>query len=245
MAALRAVEPPDSDHVPIASSPVIPGSGLNQTRDQLCADGWTLVGVGNWSWAYASPDGLTVARVTPWDPAYRLHAVACLSGPPNRYLPRVESITALEGEGYAVMMERLWPADEVEAAALCGRIGLGNDSGYQIPILPDDPSDQNLAALRLGLKALMAQGAESFTLWGGSDIRPGNIMVDGKGQLKVVDPVFLRGPAIVDALKDGRADLLADFTHEQLRAFLTIPVFLRGPETDELRRRIDLLCPQR
>ncbi|WP_397420882.1 hypothetical protein [Phenylobacterium sp.] len=171
--------------------------------------------------------------------------MACLSGPPNRYLPRVDSITALEGEGYAVLMERLWPADEVEAAALCGRIGLGNDSGYQIPILADDPFDQDLATLRSRLKALMAQGAERFTLWGGSDIRPGNIMVDTVGQLKVVDPVFLRGPALVEALMADRGDLLADFTHGQLQAFLTIPVFQPGPETEELRRRVDLMCPQR
>lgn len=215
--------------------------GVEAARSGLCTDGWTLIGTGNWSWTYASPDGQTAARVTPWDPAYRLHAEACLAGEPNRYLPRIDSIVSLSGEGYVTLMERLWPAKEVEAAHLCGRIGLGNDSGYEIPSVEDDPRDQELADLRRRLRQLIAQGAERYTLWGGSDIRPGNIMADAEGQLKVVDPVFLRGPAIVDALKSGRGDLLADFTQDQLQAFLTIPVFLPGAETQALLTSLAVL----
>ena len=50
------------------------GTSVDEARDGLCADGWTLIGTGARSWADASPDGRTAARVTPWDPAYRLHA---------------------------------------------------------------------------------------------------------------------------------------------------------------------------
>jgi hypothetical protein len=74
------------------------------------------------------------------------------------------------------------------------------------------------------LLVLLADGAR-LRLWGGSDIRPGNVMVDAQGQLKLVDPIFLRGKAIVDALRDERPDLLTDFSRGQLEDFLTIPVF--------------------
>lgn len=106
-------------------------------------------------------------------------------------------------------------------------------------------TDADLAALRARLLVLLADGARRFQLWGGSDIRPGNVMVDARGQLKLVDPIFLRGRAIVDALRDGRRDLLTDFSRGQLEDFLTIPVFQTGGETNELRSRLVSLYGKR
>lgn len=226
----------------MASKATQSGVSVETARNALCEEGWTLIGTGNWSWTYASPDGHMAARVTPWDPAYQLHAEACLAGEPNRYLPRIDRIVQLAGEGYVTFMERLWPAEEDLAAELCGRIGLGNDSGYEIPLVEDEPSDQHLASLRRRLRQLIVEGAERYTLWGGSDIPPSNVMVDAEGQLKVVDPVFLRGPAIVEALQAANWDLLTDFTCRQLQAFLRIPVFPDGPETEVLRSRVKDFC---
>lgn len=210
----------------------------SEARRALEDDGWREIGVGDWSWVYADPSDAYAARVTPFDPAYRMHAEACLAGPPNRYLPRVDGILPLKREGYVVIMERLWPADEAEAAALCKAIGIANDTGYAAP--PETVAtseDDDLAALRPRLCALLAEGARRFKLWGGSDIRPGNAMADAQGQLKLIDPVFIKGKAIVEAIAGSDRDALSDFSREQLEDFLTIPPFKPGPETETLRAK--------
>lgn len=204
--------------------------------------GWSEIGVGDWSWVYADPTDSLAARVTPFDPAYHLHAEACRTGPPNRYLPRIDAIHPLCSDGYVVVMERLWPAPEDTAAALCAAIGITNDTGYALP--PDTArrsDDTDLAALRQRLHTLLAEGARRYRLWGGSDIRPGNIMVDRSGDLKLVDPVFIKGKAVVEAIVAGDRAALADFTCAQLEDFLTIPPFKPGAETEALRTRLSKL----
>lgn len=204
----------------------------------LEATGWRQVGVGDWSWVLADPADALAARVTPFDPAYRLHAEACLHGPPNRWLPKIDAILPLRREGYVVVMERLWPAEEERAAAFCAALGIRNDSGYApSPDLPFPAADDDLVALRTRVQALIEAGARRFKLWGGSDIRPGNVMAGADG-LKLVDPVFIRGLGIVEAVRDGRRDLLADFSREALEDFMTIPPFQPGEDTDALRRRL-------
>jgi len=209
-------------------------------RRALAEDGWHEIGAGDWSWVYADPDDEYAARVTPFDPAYRMHAEGCLNGPPNRYLPRVDRILPLQRDGYVVIMERLWPADEGKAASLCKAIGITNDSGYapSADIVPA-AEDDDLTAVRERLRVLIAEGARRFRLWGGSDIRPCNVMADAAGRLKLIDPVFIRGKAIAEAIAAGDRAALADFTPAQLRDFLTIPPFKPGAETDDMRARLD------
>lgn len=221
--------------------PIRPTVTAAEARALLEAAGWREIGVGDWSWVLADPDGTLAARVTPFDPAYLMHARACLAGPPNRWLPRIDAILPLRRDGYVVLMERLWPAAEDHAAAFCNALGIRNDSGYAPPDLPFPETDEDLAALRQRLERLIAQGARRFKLWGGSDIRPGNVMTDGEGRLKLVDPFFVRGLGIIEAIGEGRRDLLADFSREQLEDFMTIPPFQPGEETDALRRRLNEL----
>ena len=224
----------------VSPPPAIPPTATAaEARALLGADGWVQVGVGDWSWVLADPSGALAARVTPFDPAYRMHAEACLIGPPNRWLPRIDAILPLRREGYVVVMERLWPAEEGRAAAFCGALGIRNDSGYAPPDdLPFPEADDDLIALRARIQALIEEGARRFKLWGGSDIRPGNVMTGADGRLKLVDPVFVRGLGIVEAVRDGRRDLLADFSRETLEDFMTIPPFQPGEDTDALLRRL-------
>lgn len=213
-----------------------------QAIELLSAAGWREVGIGDWSWVLADSEDRLAARVTPFDPAYLLHAKAALEGKPNRWLPRVEAILPLSGDGHVVLMERLWPADEEAAAAFCAALGIRNESGYQLRTdlaFPD--ADDDLAQLRERILALSAEGARRYRLWGGSDVRPGNVMADASGRLKLVDPVFLRGLSVLEAIQAGERELLADFTLQQLQAFLTIPPFKPGPETDAVRAKLAAL----
>ena len=214
-------------------------ASVAQARAALAQAGWREVGVGDWSWVMADPQDRLAVRLTPFDPAYRLHAEAILAGPVNRWLPRVYGLTPLAGDGYAVVLERLWPADEARAEAFCGALGVRNDSGYHLREgLAFEDADADLEALRERVLALSAEGARRYRLWGGSDVRPGNVMADAGGGLKLVDPIFLRGLGVVEAIQEGRRDLLADFTRGQLEAFLTIPPFKPGAETDAMAARL-------
>lgn len=206
----------------------------------LQAAGWREIGRGDWSWAYGHADSPWAVRLTPFDPAYALFAQACLEAPDNRWLPRVKRIVPLRRRGYATVIERLWPAPQQLAAAFCAALGLPNHSGYEIQgdTEPFDPGDHDLVVLRETVRRLIDVGAARFALWGGSDVRPGQIMADPRGQLKLLDPVFLRGPSIVAAIAAGRADQLSDFSREDLQDFLTIPAFEAGPGVQDLREQV-------
>lgn len=201
--------------------------------------GWRLIGTGDWSWVFADPSDAWAARITPFDPAYRMFVEFCRAGTPNAFLPYIESMLPLARDGYVVVMARLFPADQEPAERFCRALSIANESGYSPPQgEPMDDANGDIAALRERLRGLLAQGAKRFALWGGSDIRPGNILVDGSGQLKLIDPVFVRGKAIVAAIAGGKREALRDFSRSQLEDFLTIPVFPPGAETDALRMRI-------
>ncbi|HEY9309285.1 MAG TPA: hypothetical protein VIP82_15890 [Microbacterium sp.] len=219
------------------------GATAEEARAVLVAAGWNEVGVGDWAWVHASPDGSVVARVTPFDPAFRLFADACLEGWTNPLLVRVDELVPLRHKGYAVIMERLHPADEDRAQRLAAALTIGPDG---IPA-PPETSDAGLAAdsdvidLRNRLGELVAEGDRRFRVWGGADIRPANILQSVDGQLRVTDPVFVRGLDIFEAIRDGDADRLGDFSRADLHDFLSIPVFPPGPETEALRRKVDAL----
>jgi len=214
-------------------------ASANEARHVFERDGWRLIGTGDWSWVFADPSDAWAARITPFDPAYRMFVEFCRAGPPNPFLPHIERLLPLARDGYVVVMARLFPVDEDAAERFCRTLGIANDSGYAPPPgVPMTDAGGAIAELRGRLRALLAQGAQRFALWGGSDIRPGNILVDGAGQLKLIDPVFVRGKAIVAAIASGEREALCDFSRSQLEDFLTIPVFKPSAETDALRKRV-------
>jgi hypothetical protein len=200
--------------------------------------GWRRIGLGDWSWVLASPDGRTAARITPFDPAYRMFAENCRTGAANRYLPAIDRIVPLRRDGYIVFMERLYPADPSDVAAFCAALGIASDSGAPPPAEKVFVPDADFDAVRVRVRLLLDEGARRFRLWGGCDLNPKNVMRDERGCLKLLDPVFIRGKAICDAILEGRRDALADFTRPQLEDFLCIPVFAPGPETDALQNRL-------
>jgi hypothetical protein len=213
-----------------------------EARSRLEADGWRMVGAGDWSWVLADPSDAWAARITPFDPGYRMFAEACLDGPANPWLPDMWRVIPLVRDGYVVLMERLWPAEEGVASAFCAALGIPNDTGYEAPVagpavIADEPEIQ---ALRSRIQVLLAEGRRRHPLWAVCDIREGNIMANRAGRLKLVDPMGIAGWKIVETVRAGRAERLADFSRRQLEDFLTIPYF--GPGREGLADRDELLA---
>lgn len=213
-------------------------------RTQLAEAGWLEVAVGDWSWVLVDEQGDRAARVTPFDPAYRMHADAVLAGAPNRWLPRIDAILPIGADGFVTIMERLHPSRGAAAELFCAALGVPNDCGYAAPAVGESAlnADPDLVALRGRILKLIDTGRRRFAFWGGSDVRPGNVMADAEGRLKLVDPVFINGPAIVEAIDGGDLRVLADFSCAQLQDFLTIPAFRDGAETEKLRDKLRIIC---
>jgi hypothetical protein len=101
---------------PSAGLPVIPGlpwKSLSHRRvlAELAAEGWVPCGVGDWAVALRSPEGTVVARVCPFDPAYRAFVELCRQCAGNRWLPGIELAADLEGGGSVVFLEFVAPMD--------------------------------------------------------------------------------------------------------------------------------------
>lgn len=219
----------------------IRGKTAPDARAALQAQGWREIATGDWSWVLASPDGARAARVTPWDAAYRMHAEVCLKQA-HPHLPRIDAIAPLAGEGYAVFMERLWPCDVARAETFCAALGFPRDTDKaetipdpsEVAKMADAPETESLRAI---LAELFARAA-ALPFFGGSDIRPGNLMCDAAGVIKVIDPIYVAGRNVLAAIEAGDRAALRKVSLANLQAFLTIPVFKPGPETEALRTRL-------
>ena len=222
----------------------LPALTADTSAAEACARlvdaGWRQVGAGDWSWAFADPGDHWAVRVTPFDPGYRMFARDCIDGPANRWLPTVVDVLPLLRDGYVVLMERLWPAEQQAASAFCAALGIANESGATAPTAgPAAGADEpELVALRPRIQRLLAEGRGRYGQFAVCDIREGNVMADREGRLKLIDPLGVGGWKIVDALRNDRADLLKDFTLSQVEDFLTIPYFGPGREGEGDRREL-------
>jgi hypothetical protein len=90
----------------LSGIPGLPWESLShrQVLAELAARGWVPCGVGDWAVALRSPEGILVARVCPFDPAYWAFVDLCRACPGNRWLPRIELAAGLEGGGSVVFL---------------------------------------------------------------------------------------------------------------------------------------------
>lgn len=227
-----------------------PGCTDEQARAHLEERGWQVIGAGDWATVLGHPDGEWCVRLAPADPAYRLVADDLLAGPPHRWLPRVAAVLTLAGAAYAVLIERLFVPDPAIARAFCAALGLPsvNDDDMEEAVVPGlvDPDDPDLAVLRRRLSAVASRGAARYPrLWGGSDVRPGNVLADAAGSPRLVDPFFLTGAGISAALRAGDRATLDELDPAEVEGYLRLPCFHREHDrydgVEELRACWDRL----
>src|SRR4029077_14492533 len=96
----------------------------SDARCVLERHGWRLIGTGDWSWVLADPSETWAARITPFDPAYRMFVEFCVAAPPIPFLPLIERVLPLARDGYVVAMARLFPASEDAAHSFCRALAI-------------------------------------------------------------------------------------------------------------------------
>jgi hypothetical protein len=228
---------------------IVPGSDHFEARARLEDAGWQWLAHGDWSQVYRSPDGERVARVAPFDPAYSLHVRICLENSGFDYFQSVHERCALAPAGELVVMECLEEADSGRSAELCGALG-------EVAFLERAATDRELlgwAQRRQGDPALSRafellhagarEGARTLGFFGGLDVRPGNVMQDTSGQLKLIDPYFVAGPRLIPAILSDVEAVGKHYRSTELRGFLEIAVFEKerdepGPVLRQLREQV-------
>ncbi len=227
-----------------------PEDDHRRVRARLETDGWKWLARGDWSQVYASPDGRQVARVVAFDPAYALHVRTCLANPGVAHFQRIDWHRDLAPAGQVVVMERLQPAAEAPASHLCCLLGATKHLEREVEPREieaweaerrADPRLQQLFGL---LQATLAEGERTLGWFGGLDLRPGNLMQDASGQLKLIDPYFVAGGAkLIPAMLEDIDAVARHYSPAQLRAFLEIAAFedeqdAPGPVLVQLRERV-------
>jgi hypothetical protein len=234
---------------------VVAGQTHIEARDRLETAGWRWLARGDWAQVYLSPDGRQAARVVSFDPAYALHVRTCLANPQVRYFQRIDWHCPLAPAGQLVVMERLEPPTPSLAAELCcvlaetkclERSPCDAELLAWADLRQRDPELRDLFAL---LRATAAEGARSLGWFGGLDIRPGNLMRDESGQLKLIDPYFIAGPKLIPAMIESIEAVARHYSPAELRGFLEIAVFEEerdnpGPVLQRLRERVASLRPE-
>ncbi len=112
--------------------------------------------------ALRSPEGTVVARVCPFDPAYRAFVDLCRECAGNRWLPRIELAAGLEGGGSVVFLEFVAPVDHpvVKQFAEQWRTAA---------------SDAEFAEVRRAAQMIDAEYRESTPWWGRCDLDDAHI----------------------------------------------------------------------
>lgn len=164
------------------------------------------IGRGDWSRTFRRGDELEVVRLTPYDPAFRLFAEAQLADPVDGFIA-VHAVLPLGPTGFATVMAFGERVDQEAARRFCDALPL---------------------PVETRIDALVAEGRNRWTFFGGRDVHPGNVLRTDR--LVLTDPVFIDGPRLRTAILEADVDALAGFDICELRAFSHLPFFAKDGE---------------
>ena len=175
-----------------------------------------VCGVGDWAVAARSPDGGSVARVCPFDPAYEAYVELCRRCEGSPYLPRVESSRELAGGASVTVLEWLAPVPEQEARELLAR--------WERDELPE------VRAAAIGIDA---ERRAATPWWDGIDLNPGNVRRTAAGHLALIDIFCMDGAALYRQVLDDPGDVRRRFPG-RCAHLLDIPYLARETPPDQL-----------
>ena len=198
-------------------------------RTQLERLGWEMCGQGDWAFVYRSPGGRFVARVSPFEPGYGYFVDLCEGCAGNRYVPRVELATRLEGGGHLAVLEHLDVPDERVVERFLRR--------WEHP--EEAEADADLRALRHEVDAIDSWGRQNVRWWGPRvDIGERHVLLSKDGYPKLIDLFFVEGDDLLDELINDPQEFARHMPLDQCRYILDIADFQTGDYPADYLRRI-------
>lgn len=185
-----------------------------QVMAELIGRGWVPSGAGDWAVGLRSPDGMLVARVCPFDPAYPAFLELCRRCADNRWLPRVELAASLEGGGSVTFLEFAAPVEPEVAVEVAGRWRAGT-------------GDAEFEQARRTAQEIDAEFRETTHWWDGLDLNDDHIRRAADGRLVLIDIFCLDGASLYGQILTDVAEVHSWFPRERMRYALEIPYIAR------------------
>ena len=192
-----------------------------QVLAELIRGGWVPCGAGDWAVALRSPDGVLVARVCPFDPAYSAFVDLCRRCIGNRWVPRVELATDLEGGGSVVFLEFVAPVEEAVAVQVAERWRTG-------------AGDAEFEEVRRTARMIDAEYRKSTPWWDGFDMNSAHIRRAVDGRLVLIDIFCMDGASLYGKILEDLAEVHRRIPPERMRYALEIPYIARESSPAEI-----------
>ncbi len=184
------------------------------------AAGWTPCGAGDWAIALRSPDGVTAARISPFDPTGPYSAALYREAAHTHQVPGLFAHRRLAGGGDLQLLEWLRPVPEDEAVA------------FHRAIAARAPHVADLVDV---VHRVHDRARRALPWFGPLDDNPANVMRGADGRLVVVDLFYADGPSLY-ATAAADPDRVVALIPESERRFMTeIPLAGSGPWEPEAR----------
>jgi hypothetical protein len=172
--------------------------------------GWVFCGLGDWAYAYRSPGGRLLARVSPFELGYQYFVELCRRCSGNRYLPRLELASQLEGGGHLAVLEYLNTAPPSAVETFLWH--------WERP----EEADAEFRALRSEVDRIDTWGRANLRWWVGVDIGHRHVLLSTEGNPKVID-LFGRSTLLFKDLISNPREFNRHIPPEQRRYLLDVP----------------------
>ena len=213
---VAAVPGPDLPSSDLPRIPGLPWERLShrQVLGELVSEGWVPSGAGDWAVALRSPEGALIARVCPFDPAYRAFLDLCRDCPGNRWLPGIELAADLDGGGSVVFLEFAAPVDPALARQVAAqwRAGAG---------------DAEFGEVRRAARMIDAEYRMSMPWWDGLDLNEAHIRRAADGRLVLIDIFCVDGASLYSKILEDVIEVHRWIPRERMRYALEIPYIAR------------------